>query len=108
MAIAQKLRGKGVDATQSLSEAGLAKVNLEILGAEYGAGARQKDVTAAVRQHAGDLPLITLPSASYNSSFGGDPLPGVPKRLRIRYRINGEAGEASFAENALIMLPMPK
>jgi len=49
-----------------------------------------------------------LASASYNASFGGDPLPGVTKQLKIQYRINGKAGEATFAENALIILPIPK
>jgi hypothetical protein len=39
---------------------------------------------------------------------GGDPLPGSVKRLKIQYRIKGKVGEASFAENALILLPMPK
>jgi hypothetical protein len=28
--------------------------------------------------------------------------------LKVQYRINGKPGEASFAENAVIMLPMPK
>jgi len=43
-----------------------------------------------------------------NASFGGDPLPGRVKQLKIQFKINGKAGEASFAENALIILPMPK
>jgi hypothetical protein len=33
--------------------------------------------------------------------------PGVVKQLRIEYRINGKSGEATFAENALILLPIP-
>ncbi len=37
----------------------------------------------------------------------GDPLPGVVKQLKIQYRINDKPGEASFAENATIMLPTP-
>ncbi|MBC8355642.1 MAG: HEAT repeat domain-containing protein [Planctomycetes bacterium] len=108
LVIAQKIGGKGVDVSQLLSKVGLAKVKLEIIKAEYGNGSTQKDVTAAVRKHAGSLPLITLASPSYNANFGGDPLPGVVKRLKIQYRINGKAGEASFAENALIILPLPK
>jgi len=28
--------------------------------------------------------------------------------LKIQYRINGKAGEASLPENAAIMLPIPK
>lgn len=106
--IAQKVAGKGVDVSKLLSGVGLDKVKLEIVKAEYGAGSTQKDVTALVRKHAGSLPLITLPSANYNASFGGDPVSGVAKKLKIQYRINGKAGEASFAENALIVLPIPK
>ena len=91
-----------------LAAAGLDKVKLEIIKAEYGSGATQKDVTEVVKKQVGDLPLITLVSASYNASFGGDPLPGSTKQLKIKYRINGKAGESTFAEDALIVLPMPK
>lgn len=108
LVIAQKVGGKGVDVTQLLKGAGLAKVKLEIIKAEYGSGSTQQDVTSFVRKHAGSLPLITLGSPSYNASFGGDPAPGIVKRLKIQYRINGKDGEASFAENALIVLPIPK
>lgn len=108
LVIAQKIGGKGVDVSDLLASAGLDKVKLEIVKAEYGAGSMLKDVTALLRKHAGDLPLITLPSANYNASFGGDPLPGAAKQLKIQYRINGKDGVASFAENALIILPIPK
>ena len=86
----------------------LDKVKLEIVKAEYGSGATQKDVTDVLQKQVGDLPLITLVSASYNTSFGGDPLPGSAKQLKVQYRINGKSGESSFAEDALIILPMPK
>ncbi len=108
MAIAQKLAGKEADVRQVLAQAGLDKVKLEIVKAEYGAGATQKDVTEVLRKHAGELTLITLPADGYNASFGGDPLPGTPKQLKVQYRINGKPGEAQFAENAVILLPMPK
>lgn len=108
LVIAQKLGGKGVDVKELLATAGLQKLKLEIVKAEYGSGATQKDVTAVLQKQAGDLPVITLVSASYNSSFGGDPLPGSPKQLKIQYKINDKAAEASFAEDALIVLPMPK
>lgn len=108
LVIAQKVGGKGTDVSKLLSGVGLDKVKLEITKAEYGAGKNQKDVTAALRKQAGDLPLIALGSANYNASFGGDPAPGVVKRLTIEYRMNGKQGEASFAENELIILPMPK
>lgn len=108
LVIAQKVGGKGVDVSKLLSGVGLDKVKLEIVKAQYGAGAKQRDVTAVLRKRGGDLPLITLASSSYNTSFGGDPAPGVTKQLKVQYRINGKSGEASFAENALIILPMPK
>lgn len=106
--IAQKLGGKADEVRELLSKAGFDKVKLEIVKAEYGAGSTQKDVTAVLRKQAGDSPLISLTSASYNASFGGDPAPGSVKQLKIQYRMNGKAGEASFAEDALIVLPAPK
>ena len=108
LVIAQKLSGKGVDVKELLATAGIEKMKLEIVKAEYGSGATQKDVTAILQQQAGELPIITLVSASYNASFGGDPLPGSTKQLKIQYKINGKAAEASFVEDALIVLPMPK
>lgn len=104
--IAQKVAGKGVDVSNLLPA--LEKVKLEIIKAQYGAGAKQRDVTAQLRKQAGDLPLIALPTANYNNSLGGDPAPGVAKKLTIEYRINDKKGEAVFAENELILLPIPK
>jgi len=106
--IAQKLGGKGVDVKELLANAGIEKMKLEIVKAEYGSGATQKDVTEVLQKQVSDLPLITLASGSYNTSFGGDPLPGSVKVLKVQYKINGKAAEASFAEDALIVLPMPK
>lgn len=108
LVIAQKLSGKDVDVKALLTSAGLDKVKLEIVKAEYGSGATQKDVTEVLQKQVGDLPLITLVSASYNTSFGGDPAPGTVKQLKVQYRINGKSAESSFAEDALIVLPMPK
>lgn len=108
LVIAQKLAGTGVDASTLLAGADLDPVKLEIVRAEYGAGETQRDVTKLVQNQAGNFALITLSSNSYNASFGGDPVPGRVKQLKIQYRINGKPGEASFAENSLIILPMPK
>ena len=80
---------------------------MEIEKAEYGAGAKQKDVTSVLRKKANGLPLIAL-TADYNSSFGGDPAPGVAKLLTVQYRMNGKVNKASFKESELILLPMPK
>ncbi len=108
LAIANELIGQGIEVKDLVTSAGFSQVNLEIIKAEYGSGSTQQDVTKELQKQAADIPLITLSSTSYNDSFGGDPTPGVPKQLRIQYRINGKPGEASFAENALILLPMPK
>jgi HEAT repeat protein len=107
LAIAQKLGGKGLDVSELVAKAGLGKVKLEIVKAEYGSGSTQKDVTSILKKHAGDLQLISLP-ATYNEAFGGDPAAGTAKQLKVQYKINGKPGEATFAENALIILPMPK
>ncbi|TWT61566.1 HEAT repeat domain-containing protein [Rubinisphaera italica] len=108
MVIAQKLGKKGIKVNQLMSSAGFEKVKLEIVKAEYGAGSQQKDVTDILRKQASDSLLIRLAASGYNASFGGDPAPGVVKQLKIQYRINDKASEATFAENALILLPLPK
>lgn len=108
LAIAQKLGEQGVDVKQLMSSGGLNQVDLEIIKAQYGAGATQKDVTKELQKHVDGLPLIALSSGSYNAAFGGDPTPGVVKQLKIEYRMNGKTGEVSFPENAMILLPMPE
>ena len=108
LVIAQKI-GSNEEATTLLSKAGLERVKLEIVKAEYGGESIKKDVTALLQKLAGDLPLLTLPGkGGYNGNFGGDPLPGSVKVLKVQYKINSKAGEATFAEDALIVLPMPK
>ncbi|MBN2475428.1 MAG: HEAT repeat domain-containing protein [Pirellulales bacterium] len=108
LAIAQKIGGRSGDVQKLLAQVGHDPVKVEIIKAEYGAGTKFKDVTETLQRHASDFPLIVLPSANYNSSFGGDPVPNTVKQLKVQYRINGKAGEASFPENATILLPVPK
>jgi hypothetical protein len=108
MVIAQNLAGKGVNVSDQLAKAGFEPVKVEIVKAEYGAGSTQKDVTAVLQKYAGNLPLIALPSNGYNANFGGDPVPGSVKQLKVQYRINGKPGQATFAEDAVILLPAPK
>lgn len=108
LVIAQKLGGKEAEVAELLAKAGFDKVKLEIVKAEYGSGSTQRDVTAILKKQVGDLPLLALPAKDYNASFGGDPVPGSVKQLKILYRLNGKAGEATFAENALIVLPVPR
>jgi hypothetical protein len=108
LVIAQKTGGNGIDAKSLLSKLGLDKVKVQIVKAEYGSGSTLKDVTEMLQKLVSDSPLIALSSQNYNASFGGDPAPGTVKQLKVQYRINGKASEASFAENSLIILPMPK
>ena len=96
-----------VDLKNVLERIGLKSIELDIVKAQYGAGDRFVDVTGILRQHAGDVPLIDLPSGKYNESFGGDPVPGVPKQLQIQYRINGKPAEVTLDENSLILLSIP-
>jgi HEAT repeat protein len=105
--VGQKLAGKSDEAQQLLAKIGLGPAKIEIVKAEYGAGATQKDVTAVLQKQVHDSPLVTLPAPSYDDSFG-DPLPGTIKQLKVQYRIDGKPAEATFAENAAIILPMPK
>jgi hypothetical protein len=107
LAIAQQIGGSA-DVRKLLEQIGQDPVKVEIIKAEYGAGTKLKDVTATLKKHAGDFPLIVLPSSRYNSAFGGDPVPGVVKQLKVEYRIDGKPGEATFPENATILLPVPK
>jgi len=107
MVIAQKISGNSTEARKLLAQMQQGPVKVEIIKAEYGAGAKQKDVTEALRRHVSGSPLIVLPS-NYNTSFGGDPASGTVKQLKVQYRIKGKSGEATFPENAAIVLPMPK
>jgi hypothetical protein len=104
----EKHSGLKGDVNQILSQAKLDKVKLEIVKAEYGAGAKQKDVTKTLQKQATGLQLISLPTTGFAVAFGGDPIPGTAKQLKIWYRIDGKEAEASFPENSLVILPMPK
>jgi HEAT repeat protein len=106
--IAQKAPGDPAEIRKLLADVRYEPVKVEILKAEYGAGAQSKDVTETLRRHARDFPMIVLPTSQYNSAFGGDPAPSVPKELKIQYRLNGKAGTVTFPENATILLPAPK
>jgi HEAT repeat protein len=108
ISIAQKLKGNQDRAAKLLAQIGVKTVNVEIVRAEYGAGTTQKDVTDTLQKEVRGFPVINLRSASYNKSFGGDPAPGSVKQLIVHYRIDGKPGNASFPENSVIMLPMPK
>lgn len=108
LAMVQKLDTKDSDVVALLGKLKLQPVQLEIVKAEYGAAGQLKDVTEVLRKHARNLRLVGLPNANYNACFGGDPAPNVVKQLKVSYRINGKDNEATFAENAVVLLPMPE
>ncbi len=106
--IAPTLGGNVDEVRELLATVELSKAKVEIVKAEYGTGSTQKDVADVLRQNFKETALIALPSASYNESFGGDPAPGSEKKLIIQYKLNDVPGEVTLAENALIILPVPK
>jgi HEAT repeat protein len=104
------ISSKGINRAElgrALGQARNQRVKLEIVKAEYGAGTNTKDVTKTLQQYAKNYRIIFLPSVSYNESFGGDPAQGMPKQLKIKYRIDGKEADVSLNENAMILLPMP-
>ncbi len=105
--VAQKLGNDVPEVRAQLAKAGLEPLKVEIIKAEYGAGGTQRDVTLLLQKHAKGLATIDLPG-QYNDVLGGDPAQGVPKVLKIQYRMNGKTGEATFGENQPIALPTPK
>ncbi len=108
LVIAQKIGDAAPETKELLSKAGIEQVTLEIVKAEYGSGTMQKDVTSILQGLVGKLPIVNLPKSTYNTSFGGDPAPDKPKQLKVTYKLNGKTGEATFAENAVIIFTVPK
>jgi HEAT repeat protein len=106
--IAQKLGELPAEGWAKLSALGLKRSKVEIQKAEYGAEGRKKDVTDVVRKHTGSTVVIVLPDPSFNKVFAGDPAPGAPKQLVIRYLIDGRPGEVIVNEDQAIELVEPK
>ncbi|MEM6469891.1 MAG: HEAT repeat domain-containing protein [Planctomycetota bacterium] len=69
---------------------------IEILEASYGADGAVKDVTSTLKSMEQIGPAIVIPE-SFNATFG-DPVPGVKKQLKIRYKVEGSESESTFAE----------
>ncbi|MDH3718527.1 MAG: HEAT repeat domain-containing protein, partial [Planctomycetota bacterium] len=105
--IAGQLSGDLTEAWKLLEQIGIRPLKIEIVKAAYGAGDKWKDVTGLLQDRAGLLPVIALSSTSYNEAFGGDPAPGIPKMLKIQYRIDGKPGEVVLRENDPLRLPVP-
>lgn len=107
MAIAQKLVKSGADLKEPLAAANFEPLKIEVAKAEYGADSTWKDVTETLKKLLAGSPLAA-PPGDYNTVFEGDPLPGMSKQLKVQYSMHGKLGEATFAENEVVFLPMPK
>ena len=107
LVIAQKL-GDTADVRGLLAKIGLKPVKVEIIKAEYGAGnetdRRDRDAPAASGRLAADCVAVAKVHRQLRRRPGAESV----KQLKVRYRIDGKEGEATFAENAVIVLPMPK
>jgi len=75
---------------------------LAILRAYYGADGQFANVTDAVRSQVSDGRLYLRVD---NYSMGVDPLPGVHKRLRIMYTIDGDRRSVVVDEKTNLQLP---
>jgi hypothetical protein len=75
---------------------------LQILRAYYGAEGQFMNVTDAVRSQVNGGRLFIRVD---NYTMGGDPLPGVHKRLRILYTIDGERRNVMVDEKTDLQLP---
>lgn len=106
-AILHKMGQPSPEAWELAGKIGLQRAKVEIVQATYGSKDKQKDVTDMVRKRLAGVSVIALGSPAYSSSFGGDPAPGEEKKLVIRYTLDGRPGEATFAEDAVIVLPAP-
>ena len=106
ISIARKINGNQ-QVAKILKKVGVGDVELKITEAKYGAGEQQKDVTETVRAAAGDFPMVVLDKPSFNANFGGDPAPGRPKFLSVKYEVNGQSASAMIRENMSIILDAP-
>jgi len=75
---------------------------LQILRAYYGAEGQFANVTDAVRGQVNEGRLFLRID---NYSMGVDPLPGVHKRLRVLYKIDGERRNVIVDEKTNLQLP---
>jgi len=75
---------------------------LRVLQASWGAEGRARDVTGQlngmVRGNHLDVPVN-------NGTFGGDPAPGAPNRLRVIYMLRGLRYETNVPEGGSLTLP---
>lgn len=74
--------------------------SFRIVRAEYGARDQWLDVTRKVADRARE----GIVAVRVDNSLGSDPIPGVPKSLRVTYQVGDSEREASAAENADLII----
>lgn len=103
LSIARKIPGNQ-QVAKLLEQLGIPEVDLKILEATYGAGDQQTDVTETLQKAAGDSPMVVLDKPNFSAAFGGDPAPGRPKFLSVKYTVDGKPATAMIRENMSIIL----
>lgn len=79
------------------------RVEQEIVTAAWGMHGHAAEVTGAVSRQVSDG---RLDFAVTNEALGGqDPIPGTPKVLTIKYRLNGREATRQFKESDRAVLP---
>lgn len=73
----------------------------QIISAYYGAQGRGSDVSRRIQRmvNAGERRISVT-----NDTMGGDPAPGVPKRLRVTYEVGGRQYSQVVAENSWLTI----
>jgi hypothetical protein len=79
-----------------------AAAELTISAATYGAQDKTNDVTQILASQAKDGKLELLVS---NDNLGGDPIPGVVKKLRVKYIYTGKQHSVTVDERETLSLP---
>jgi hypothetical protein len=109
-----KFKGEGNDFRSAVKKAILPEGSLpetllqraedfDIIRAEYGAQDTWKDVTEQVRKEIEDNILSIMVS----NDIAGDPVFGVSKILKVKYRLNGENKRAEVREGAVLKINDP-
>ncbi len=84
------------------SNGGYGDDRLQILHASYGTGDRRMDVTDLLNSQMRGNSLQMVVS---NSSLGGDPAPGLEKRLRVIYLWQGMRNQTTVGEGETLVIP---
>ena len=102
LTVAQHL-GDSAEVRTQLEKLGLKPVKIEIVKAEYACpGAvprRQRYSPAPSRRHSADSAPQWLQRRLWGRSGAG-----IPKQLKVTFRLDGKQSEATFLENDLILL----